>query len=174
MGKKNKKKKNSVHKNERTIGENRKARHDYEVLETLECGIQLLGSEVKSLRDGKVTLAEAYARLDGDELFLVGCDIPVYGNTSDLMNHEPRRRRKLLLHRQEIIKFAQKSTDKGFSLVPLKMYFKHGRAKILIGIAKGRQSQDKREKLKGATAKRDISRAMRARDWLRNSTEPSR
>jgi len=162
VAKKSKKKKESTeNKNEKTIGENRKARHDFEIIERLECGIQLVGSEVKSLRDGKLTLSESFAQVVDGEVFLINCEITPYSNASEFLNHEARRKRKLLLHKREIIKFAAKSEEKGFSLIPLKMYFKQGRAKVLLGVGKGRQSHDKREKLKKDVARRDIDRAMK-------------
>jgi len=156
-----KKAKKTEDKNEKSIAENRKARHDYEILDHLECGIVLTGSEVKSLRDGKLSLQEAYARIAGGEVYLVNAEIQAYRNASDFLNHEPKRLRKLLLHKSEIAKFATKADDRGMSLVPLKMYFKRGKAKVLLGIGKGRKSHDKREKLKSDTAKREIQRVMR-------------
>lgn len=161
MAKKSKATKKDENKNEKSIGENRKARHEYQILEHLECGIQLTGSEVKSLRDGKLQMAESFAHVVNGEVFLVNCEITPYSNSSEFLNHEARRKRKLLLHKREIIKFAQKSEEKGFTLVPLKMYFKQGRAKVLLGIGRGRQMHDKREKLKSDSAKRDIDRAMK-------------
>jgi len=147
---------------ERVVAENRKARHDYEILDTLECGIALVGSEVKSLRSGRMSLDEAYGRVDGDEVWLIGCDIPEYEKANQL-NHQPKRPRKLLLHRREIRRFAGQALEKGLTLVPLKMYFKNGRVKLLVGIGRGRKTHDKREKLKAATAKRDIETALRGR-----------
>lgn len=161
MAKKSKKNEKTEDKNEKLIGENRKARHDYEILDRLECGIQLLGSEVKSLRDGKLQMAESFATVLNGEVFLVNCEITPYSNSSEFLNHEARRKRKLLLHKREIDKFAAKSDEKGLTLVPLKMYFKHGRAKLLLGIGRGRQMHDKREKLKKDAHKRDIDRAMK-------------
>lgn len=152
-------KKKKDDKNARMIGTNRKARHDYEVLDTLECGICLLGSEVKSLRDGKVSLNESYARVENGEVILLSCDIPQYKNAYMGMNHEPKRQRKLLLHKKEIEKFAMKSQEKGLSLIPLKMYFKDGIVKVLMGIGKGRQLHDKRDKMKKDDAKRDMDRS---------------
>jgi SsrA-binding protein len=148
--------------NERLIAQNRKARHNYTVLDTLECGIALVGSEVKSLRAGSVSLAEAYGRVRNDELWLIGCNIQEYVE-ANRFNHDPRRPRKLLLHRREIRRFAQQAYQKGFTLVPLKMYFKRGRAKVLIGLCRGRQKHDKREAMKKAQARRDIQQAVRRR-----------
>lgn len=146
--------------NERLVAQNRRARHEYEVLDTVECGIVLVGSEVKTLRNGKVTLDEAYATVNRGEVWLMNCEIPEYTQANQF-NHETKRKRKLLLHRREIEKFASRAFEKGLTLVPLKLYFKRGKAKILLGICKGRQLHDKREKLKKETMNRDIQRAMR-------------
>ena len=107
---------------ERVVAENRKARHHYEILDTLECGIALVGSEVKSLRSGKMSLDEAYGRVKGNEVWLIGCDIPEYVKANQL-NHQPKRPRKLLLHRREIVRFASLAYEKSLTLVPLKAYF---------------------------------------------------
>lgn len=146
--------------NEALIAQNRRARHEYEVLDTLECGIMLVGSEVKSLRKGQLSLDEAYGRVKEGEVFLVNCDIPEYVQANQF-NHNPRRMRKLLMHRREIKKFAGRAYEKGLTLVPLKMYFKEGRAKVLLGICRGRQLHDKRNVLKDRAMKRDIERAIR-------------
>ncbi|HEX4146056.1 MAG TPA: SsrA-binding protein SmpB [Pirellulales bacterium] len=159
-GKKKKDAPDREHDNERMIAQNRRARHEYEVLDTLECGIVLVGSEVKSLRAGTLSLDEAYGRVKQGEVWLVGCDIAEYVQ-SHQFNHEPRRPRKLLMHRREIKKFANLAFEKGLTLVPLKMYFKEGRAKVLLGICRGRKTYDKREQLKKNSMKRDIDRAMR-------------
>ena len=147
---------------ERVVAENRKARHDYEIIDTLECGIALVGSEVKSLRGGRMSIEEAYGRVDGNEVWLLGCDIPEYEKANQL-NHKPKRPRKLLLHRREIEKFAGHAFEKGMTLVPLKMYFTDGRVKVLLGIGRGRKAHDKRQKLKADTARRDIEQALRGR-----------
>lgn len=164
MAKSAKKSKPSVadDKNERVIADNRKARHNFLVLDTLECGIVLVGSEVKSLRAGQLSLDEAYARVEGDEVWLVGANIAEY-SYSHALNHVPKRRRKLLLHRREIRKFAGQAFEKGLTLVPLKVYFKGGRAKVLLGICRGKQKHDKREAIKQRDTKREIDRAMRRR-----------
>lgn len=162
-GKKSGKADQQLDKNEKRIAENRKARRNFEVIDTLECGIVLVGSEVKSLRNGKVSLDEAYGRLRDDEVWLVNCDIAEYVQ-ANVLNHDPRRPRKLLLHRREIRKFASKAYERGLTLVPLKMYFKEGRAKVLMGIGRGRKLYDKREKLKKDSVNRDIDRAMRNRN----------
>lgn len=147
---------------ERVVSENRKARHDYDVLETLECGIALVGSEVKSLRSGTVSLAESYARVRKGEVFLLNCDIPEYID-ANRFNHKRKRERKLLLHKREIQHFAKRATEKGLTLVPLKMYFREGRAKLLVGLCKGRQKFDKRQALK----KQDAERGLRAMKMIR-------
>jgi SsrA-binding protein len=127
------------------------------VLDALECGIVLVGSEVKSLRIGRVSLDEAYGRVRDGEVWLVGCDIAEYVE-ANRFNHDRRRPRKLLLHRREIRRFAGQACERGLTLVPLKMYFKQGRAKVLMGICRGRQRHDKREAMKRAEAHRDIQR----------------
>lgn len=147
----------------RTIAENRKARHRFDVLETLECGIALAGSEVKSLRNGKISLAEAFGRVRNGQLWLVDCDIPEYTQAT-IWNHPPKRPRKLLVHQRELRKFAGKAHEKGLTLVPLKMYFnQRGIAKVLIGLCRGRKLHDKREAKRKAEVKRDLQRAMRGR-----------
>jgi SsrA-binding protein len=153
------KKPDREHDNERLVAQNRRARHEYEVIEELECGIALVGSEVKSLRTGKLSLEEAYGRVKEGEVWLMGCDIPEY-KQANRFNHDPRRPRKLLMHRREIRKFANRAYEQGLTLVPLKLYFKEGRAKILLGLCRGRKLHDKREKIKKADVQRDISRAM--------------
>ena len=152
----------STSPNERVIAQNRKARHDYVVLDTLECGLQLVGSEVKSLRAGKVSLDEAYGRVHQGEVWLMGCDIQEYVE-ANRFNHEPRRPRKLLLHRREIRRFADLARQQGLTLVPLRLYFTRGRAKVLMGLCQGKQKHDKREAMKKAQAKRDMAQAMRRR-----------
>lgn len=147
---------------ERVVSENRKARHDYDVLESLECGIGLVGSEVKSLRCGTVSLAECYARIKKNEVFLVNCDIPEYVDASRF-NHKRKRDRKLLLHRREIERFAKRALEKGLTLVPLKLYFKEGRAKLLLGLCRGKQNYDKRQALKKA----DVERGLRQMKMFR-------
>jgi SsrA-binding protein len=150
------------HDNERVVAVHRRARFEYEVLETLECGLALVGSEVKSLRTGKLSLEEAYGRVRDGEVWLLGCDIPEY-REANRFNHQPRRPRKLLLHRREIKRFAGKAFEKGLTLVPLKLYFKQGKAKVLLGVCRGRKLHDKRETLKKEDVRRDIARAMRRR-----------
>jgi SsrA-binding protein len=141
---------------------NRRAFHEYEVLDRLECGVVLTGTEVKSLRDGHASLEDAYARIDGGEVWLIGSDIPEYA-MGNKMNHKPKRARKLLLHRREIGRFAGKASQKGFTLVPLKLYFKNGLAKVELAVARGKQTHDKREAQKKAEAQKEIRRAMSQR-----------
>lgn len=146
----------------RVICRNRRAFHDYEITDRLECGVVLVGTEVKSLRDGHASLEDAYAKLEDGELWLIGSEIPEYA-MGNRLNHKPKRPRKLLLHRRELERFAGKASQRGFTLVPLSMYFKNGRAKVEIAVARGKQSHDKRESLKKTEAQRDIQRAMRQR-----------
>ena len=145
----------------RLVSENRKARFRFDIIDTLECGIQLTGSEVKSLRDGKLSLDEAYARVKENEVWLVGADIAEYPQAT-LWNHTPKRPRKLLLKREERRKFANLAHEKGLTLVPLKVYFNaRGLAKVQLGLCKGKKLHDKRETLKKADSKREIDRALR-------------
>ena len=142
------------------ITRNRRATFDYEVLDAIECGLVLVGTEVKSLREGHASLDEAFGRIDNNnEVWLVNAEIPEYlfGNR---LNHKPKRERKLLLRKSEIAKFAGKAEQRGFTLVPLRMYFKDGRAKVELAVAKGKQVHDKRESIKTADAKRDIAQAL--------------
>ncbi len=145
--------------NIRVVCRNRKAFHEYEVMDRLECGLVLVGTEVKSMRDGHCLLEEAYAKLDNGELWLIGCEIPEYA-MGNRLNHKPKRPRKLLLHRREIEKFAAKAAQRGFTMVALSLYFKNGRAKAEIAVARGKQLHDKRQALKKHDAQRDIQRAM--------------
>jgi SsrA-binding protein len=147
----------------RIVARNRRARFEFDLMESFEAGIVLTGTEVKSLRTGKASLEEAYAGVDREEVWLYGCDIPEYLQ-ANRMNHKPKRPRKLLLHRHEIDRLMSKVSERGLTLVPLKIYFKEGMAKVEICIAKGRKLYDKREALKKQDAKRDIDRAARGRD----------
>ncbi|MBV9124081.1 MAG: SsrA-binding protein SmpB [Planctomycetes bacterium] len=143
---------------------NKRAFHEYLILERLECGIALTGTEVKSLREGSASLEDAYAKMEDGEVWLIGSDIPEY-TMGNRMNHKPKRPRKLLLHRREIEKFAGKASQRGFTLVPLSLYFKQGRAKVELAVARGKQLHDKRQDQKKAEAQREIRRAMtRKRD----------
>jgi SsrA-binding protein len=138
---------------------NRRAFHDYDVQDAIECGLVLTGTEVKSLREGSASLEEAYAKVEGGEVWLIGSDIPEY-SMGNRMNHKPKRPRKLLLHRREIDKFAGKASQRGFTLVPLRIYFKNGRAKVELAVARGKQLHDKRQAQKKTDAQREIRRAM--------------
>lgn len=144
------------------VSRNRKARFEYELLEKVEAGLVLTGTEVKSLREGKSSLEEAYAQVERGEVWLLGCDIPEYLQ-ANRMNHKPKRPRKLLLHRQEIRKLVTKVAEKGLTLVPLQIYFKRGMAKVELCIARGKKTYDKRESLKKQDAKREMDRALRRR-----------
>jgi SsrA-binding protein len=145
-----------------TIAVNRRARFDYEIDETIEAGLVLRGTEVKSLRAGKASIAEAFATVRGGEAWLVQAHIPEYefGNRT---NHEPARQRKLLVHRREIERMAKFTQEQGRTLVPMKLYWKDGRAKLLIGLGVGKAQHDKRQDLAAKDAKRQINRALRER-----------
>ncbi len=145
---------------EHVIATNRKAYHEYFIEETYEAGISLLGTEVKSLRASKVNLKDSYAIIKNNEVFLLNCHISPYSH-GNIQNHDPLRTRKLLLHRKEIDKLWGKICQKGFTLIPLKIYFKKGKAKIELGLAKGKRQYDKREAIKKREAKREIQRHMR-------------
>ena len=139
------------------FSENRKARHDYTVLETIECGIVLTGTEVKSVRHGEVSLAGSFAVVYGDELWLQGADIAAY-KFGNRFNHEPKSRRKLLAHAKEIRDLKLKTEAKGLTLVPLKIFLKHGRIKVDLGVCRGKQAHDKRDALKQKALRRDLER----------------
>ena len=139
------------------LAENRKARHDYAVLETLECGIVLSGTEVKSVRRGGVSLAGSYAAVLKGELWLVGADISAY-EFGNRFNHDPKRNRKLLVHSKEVRELKMKSEAKGLTLVPLKLFLKHGRVKVELGVCRGKALHDKRDALKKKALRRDLER----------------
>jgi SsrA-binding protein len=145
-----------------SVCRNKRAFHEYEIFDTLECGIVLKGTEVKSLREHAASLEEAYAKIDGRELWLIGSDIPEY-TMGNRLNHKPKRPRKLLVHRREIDKFAGKASQQGYTLVPLRLYFKQGRAKVEIAVARGKKMYDKRQTQKKAEAAKDIRKAMKDR-----------
>ncbi len=138
----------------RTVARNRRARHDYDILETFECGIALQGSEVKSLRAGRVTLADAYARIEDGEAWLLGVHVPPYEHAVGFGAHDPDRRRKLLLHRGQIDQLLGQTQQQSLTLVPLSVYFKDGKAKVELALARGRKTYDKRH----AIAARDVAR----------------
>ena len=145
------------------VATNRKARHDYQVLDTYEAGIALQGTEVKSLRAGRASLVDGFAIFYNDELWLEGIHIPEYSQGS-WTNHAARRRRKLLLHREELTKISHKIRESGFTIVPLQLYFLNGRAKVEIGIARGKREYDKRQTLREQQDSREAQRAMRERN----------
>lgn len=140
------------------FSENRKARHDYAVLETIECGIVLTGTEVKSVRHGEVSLAGAYGAVLKGELWLLGADIAAY-KFGNRFNHEPKSQRKLLVHAKEIRELKMKTEAKGLTLVPLKVFLKHGKIKVELGVCRGKQAHDKRDALKAKALRRDLERA---------------
>jgi len=145
------------------VAQNRKAYHDYFIEETLEAGMVLTGTEVKSLRDAKANLMDSYVLIKDNEVFLFNCHISPYTH-GNIMNHDPVRTRKLLLHKKELAKLQAKAAQKGYSVIPLKLYFKDGRAKAEIGLAKGKKQYEKRETIKKKEADREIQRAMRSRN----------
>lgn len=146
-------------KGRKAIATNRKARHNYAILDTYEAGVALLGTEVKSLRDGKASLVDAFATVDNGEVWLRGLHIPEYGNGS-WTNHAPRRTRKLLLHRKEIDGLIGKIRDGNLTLVPLSMYFNDGKVKVELALARGKQSHDKRHDMAKRDAEREVTREL--------------
>lgn len=147
----------------RVIASNRKARHDFEILDTYEAGMVLTGTEVKSLREGKASLVDGFGQFYRGELYIENVYIPEYLNGS-WTNHAARRRRKLLLHRQELLKIERKISEAGLTIVPLSLYFKEGRAKLEIGVARGKREYDKRQALREKQDNREALRAMRERN----------
>lgn len=145
---------------DRVITTNRRARHNYEILAEVECGIMLQGSEVKSLRNNKVTLDDGYARFEGGEVWLLNCDIAEYPQATYL-NHERKRPRKLLLKKKEIRKYAESANLRGVTLIPLSMQFRRGNVKVTIALAKGRREYDKRQELKKVDAEKEIRNRLR-------------
>lgn len=146
----------------KVVTTNRQARRNYTVVDTYEAGLSLLGSEVKSMRDGRMELKDSYALIEGGEAFLVGAHIAPYGFARD-GGHDPERKRKLLLHKSEITRLAGTLAEKGLTLVPLQVYFKDGKAKVELGLAKGKTSYDKRETLKQREADREMDRVVKKR-----------
>lgn len=144
----------------RNIAQNRKAYHDYFISDTLEAGIVLVGSEIKSIRAGKVNLRDSYVTVRDGEAWLVGAHISGYTEAS-YQDHDPRRDRKLLLHRREILRWAARAEQKGFTIVPLRLYLKDNRAKVEIGLAKGKREYDKRDAIAKRDSERDIHRAIK-------------
>jgi SsrA-binding protein len=147
---------------EKVVCVNRQARHNYFIEEVYEAGLVLLGSEVKSLREGKANLKDSYARIQKGEAFLVNAHVSPYPG-ANRFNHEPTRMRKLLLHQREIERLTGKTKEKGLTLVPLRLYFKNGRAKVELGLARGKKLYDKRETLKRKMADREVERSLKAR-----------
>jgi SsrA-binding protein len=147
----------------RDLAVNRKAFHDYSIEETIEAGMALVGSEIKSLRDGKANLRESYVRVERGEAWLLNAHIGSYPQGGTHFNHEPLRRRKLLLHRNEILALRAKVEQKGLTLVPIRIYLVRGRAKLEVAVARGKKLYDKREALAERDAQRDIERAVRGK-----------
>lgn len=148
---------------DKVIATNRKALFNYEVFERAEAGMMLVGSEVKSIREGGLNFRDSFVDFRGGELFLVGCLIGPYSH-GNIQNHAEGRERKLLLHKREILKLGGKATEKGYTIIPLKAYFKKGRVKIEIGLARGKKAHDKRESIKRKDIDRDTRQAVRDRD----------
>ncbi len=147
----------------KVIADNRKAKHRYEIMDSIECGLKLMGSEVKSMREGNLSIDEAYIRVKDKELWLIGSDIAHYKNAG-MWNHDPRRARKLLLHTKEFNLFAGRAMERGLTLIPLRVYFnERGLAKCLMGLVRGKKLHDKRESMKERDTQRGLQRAMRGR-----------
>jgi len=147
---------------EKTVTVNRRARREYFIDESFEAGMVLLGSEVKSLRDGRANLADSYARVDKGQVYLVNSHISPYP-AANMFNHEPTRPRKLLLHKREIMRLTGKVKERGLTLIPLKLYFKDGRAKVELGLARGKKLYDKRATVKEKMVRREMERSMKSR-----------
>ena len=149
-------------KAQRTIAENRKARHDYHILDSWDAGVALLGTEVKSIREGRVNLRDSYARIDNGEVWMMNVHISPYSHRGSAA-HEELRQRKLLLHRDEIRKMVGRVAEKGLTLVPLELYFKNGRVKVQLALAKGKQAHDKRETIRRREVDRETRAAVKSR-----------
>lgn len=154
--------KKSTEEGVEVICRNRRAAHDFDLLDRLECGLVLQGTEVKSLRAGHASLEDAFARIEDGEVWLYGAEIPEY-EYGNVLNHKPKRPRKLLLHRREIARFAGRAQQEGLTLIPLRLYFKNGRAKVELALARGKKKYDKRESLRERDARRQIERALSRR-----------
>jgi SsrA-binding protein len=152
-------------KGQKVVATNRKARHDYTIEDTYEAGLVLTGTEVKSLREGKASLVDGYAYIEGTEMWLDAVHIPEWGSGS-WTNHATRRKRKLLLHKQQIIKISHKTKEGGYTLIPLSIYFSDGRAKVELAVAKGKREYDKRQALRERQDRREAERAMSSRRHL--------
>jgi len=146
--------------NHKLVASNRKARHDYEVLETIEAGIALVGTEVKSLRDGHANLKDSYVELRDGEMLLIGVHISPYA-AGNRFNHDPERQRKLLLHKREILRFGFKAREKSLTMVPLEMYFKDGRVKVKLALVRGKRAYDKRHAIAEREGRREVDRALK-------------
>ena len=153
---------------DKVITKNRKARHDYTIEETVEAGIVLKGTEVKSMRMGKVNLKDSYATFKGDELFIIGMHVSPY-EFGNIFNHDPERERKLLLHRQELRRLIGKVQMQGMTLVPLKLYFKRGKVKVELALASGKKQYDRRHDIAKRDAEREMRRVMKDKLSLRNT-----
>lgn len=149
-------------KTNKTLAENRKARHDYFIEESIECGIELVGTEVKSIREGKANLKDSYAEIVNDEVFMCNVHISPY-EAGNVFNRDPLRKRKLLLHKAEIRKLEAFTAQRGYTLVPLSMYLKFGRVKVQLSVAKGKKDYDKRDSMLEKAAKREMDRQMKER-----------
>ena len=147
---------------EKVVATNRKARYDYHITDTIEAGLVLKGTEVKSLRDGKVNIKESYALIENNEMFLLGVHISPYSHGTTYA-HETDRKRKLLLHKTEILKLKRTIEQKGLTVIPLKIYFKNGKAKVLLGTARGKAKHDKRRDIAERDAKREIARSVKTK-----------
>jgi SsrA-binding protein len=148
--------------NEQLVADNRKAHHDFHLLETFEAGLALRGTEVKAMREGRANLRDSYCRMEGGEAFLMNAHVGQYSH-GGYASHDPLRPRKLLLHEEELRKLLGKTTEKGMTIVPLRLYFKHGRVKLAIALAKGKKSYDKRETIKRREAERETRAAVKSR-----------
>jgi SsrA-binding protein len=148
----------------KVVAKNRRARHDYEILDVIEAGIALVGTEVKSLRDGQIQLKDSYARPEGGELWLVGVHVAPYAQADGFGGHDPERRRKLLLHHHEIEELTERVKIESLTLVPLSVYFREGRAKVELAVAKGRRRYDKRNAIAERDASRDAERSLARRN----------
>lgn len=149
-------------KTNKTLAENRKARHDYFIEESMECGVELVGTEVKSIRLGKANLKDSYAEINNGEVFMCNVHISPY-EQGNIFNRDPLRKRKLLLHKEEIRKLEAYTSQKGYTLVPLSLYLKSGRVKVQLSVAKGKKDYDKRDAMLEKAAKREIDRQMKDR-----------
>jgi SsrA-binding protein len=149
---------------EKVVVVNRKAYHDFHIEEVIEAGIQLSGTEIKSIREGKVNIRESYARIDNGEVWLLGMHISPYGQASEYYNHDPLRPRKLLLHRSQINYLSREIETRGYTLVPVRLFLKNGRAKVDLALARGKQLHDKRQALAEREARREMERALNRRE----------